>query len=60
MGRGKLDWLLFEQGDGNSRFCQLPRCLTPGEASAAVGKLDSSLPVEELVRLSLKALGRKG
>lgn len=33
---------------------------TPGEASAAVGKLDSSLPVEELVRLSLKALGRKG
>ena len=24
------------------------------------GKLDSSLPVEELVRLSLKALGRKG
>lgn len=33
---------------------------TPGEASAAVGKLDSALPVEELVRLALKAMARKG
>ena len=33
---------------------------TAGEASAAVGKLDSSLPVEELVRQSLKGLARRG
>lgn len=32
---------------------------TPGEASAAVGKLDSALPVETLVRQALKSLGRK-
>ena len=31
---------------------------TAGEASAAVGKLDSSLPVDQLVRQALKALGR--
>lgn len=31
---------------------------TIAEASAAVGKLDSSLPVEELVRLALKALAK--
>ncbi len=31
-----------------------------GEASAAVGKLDSSLPVEELVRQALKTLGKRG
>lgn len=31
-----------------------------GEASAAVGKLDSTLPVEELVRQALKALGKRG
>lgn len=30
------------------------------EASAAVGKLDSALPVNELVRLALKGLARKG
>lgn len=30
-----------------------------GEASQAVGRLDSSLPVETLVRQALKALGRK-
>ena len=29
-----------------------------GEASAAVGKLDSGLPVEVLVREALKTLGR--
>lgn len=33
---------------------------TSGEASAAVGKLDSSLPVETLVRESLKMLARRG
>ncbi len=32
---------------------------TPGEASAAVGRLDSSLPVETLVREALKSLGKK-
>ena len=32
---------------------------TPGEASAAVGKLDSSLPVETLVRDALKLLAKK-
>ena len=32
---------------------------TPSEASAAVGKLDSSLPVETLVRDALKMLARK-
>lgn len=32
---------------------------TPGEAAAAVGKLDSALPVETLVREALKGLGRK-
>ena len=31
-----------------------------GEASAAVGKLDSALPVETLVREALKALSRRG
>ena len=31
-----------------------------GEASAAVGKLDSSLPVETLVRQALKSLARQG
>lgn len=31
-----------------------------GEASQAVGRLDSSLPVETLVREALKALARKG
>ncbi len=31
-----------------------------GEASAAVGKLDSTLSVEELVRLALKELGKRG
>ena len=31
-----------------------------GEASAAVGKLDSTLPVEELVRQALKQLGKRG
>ena len=29
-----------------------------GEASAAVGKLDSALPVETLVREALKSLGK--
>ncbi len=33
---------------------------TAGEASAAVGKLDSSLPVETLVREALKMLARRG
>lgn len=33
---------------------------TPGEASAAVGKLDSALPVETLVRQALKSLAGKG
>ena len=33
---------------------------TAGEASAAVGKLDSSLPVETLVRDALKMLARRG
>lgn len=33
---------------------------TAGEASAAVGKLDSALPVETLVRDSLKMLARRG
>lgn len=33
---------------------------TPGEAAAAVGKLDSSLPVETLVREALKSLARRG
>ena len=33
---------------------------TAGEASAAVGKLDSSLSVETLVRESLKMLARRG
>ena len=32
---------------------------TPGEAAAAVGRLDSGLPVETLVREALKSLGRK-
>ncbi len=32
---------------------------TPGEASAAVGKLDSSLPVETLVRDALKLLAKQ-
>ena len=31
-----------------------------GEASAAVGKLDSALTVNELVRQALKSLARKG
>lgn len=31
-----------------------------GEAAAAVGKLDSSLSVEELVRGALKSLGKRG
>ena len=33
---------------------------TAGEASAAVGKLDSALPVEKLVRDALKMLARRG
>ncbi len=33
---------------------------TPGEAAAAVGKLDGSLPVETLVRDALKSLAKKG
>ncbi len=33
---------------------------TAGEASAAVGKLDSALPVETLVRDALKMLARRG
>lgn len=33
---------------------------TPGEASAAVSKLDSALPVEALVRDALKMLARRG
>lgn len=33
---------------------------TAGEASAAVGKLDSALPVETLVRDALKILARRG
>lgn len=33
---------------------------TAGEASAAVGKLDSALPVETLVREALKLLARRG
>ena len=33
---------------------------TAGEASAAVGKLDSSLPVESLVREALKTLAKRG
>lgn len=33
---------------------------TAGEASAAVGKLDSALPVEVLVREALKMLARRG
>ena len=33
---------------------------TAGEASAAVGKLDSVLPVETLVRDALKMLARRG
>ncbi len=33
---------------------------TAGEASAAVGKLDSALPVETLVREALKMLARRG
>ncbi len=33
---------------------------TAGEASAAVGKLDSTLPVETLVRDALKMLARRG
>lgn len=33
---------------------------TAGEASAAVGKLDSALPVETLVRDALKLLARRG
>lgn len=32
---------------------------TPSEAAAAVGKLDSSLPPEELIRLALKSFGPK-
>ena len=31
---------------------------TPGEAAAAVGRLDSGLPVETLVREALKSLGK--
>ena len=31
-----------------------------GEASAAVGRLDSTLPVEELVRQALKGLAKRG
>ena len=33
---------------------------TAGEASAAVGKLDSALPVETLVRDAVKMLARRG
>lgn len=33
---------------------------TAGEASAAVGKMDSALPVETLVREALKMLARRG
>lgn len=33
---------------------------TAGEASAAVGRLDSTLPVETLVREALKTLARRG
>lgn len=33
---------------------------TPGEASAAVGRLDGELPVETLVREALRNLARKG
>lgn len=33
---------------------------TAGEAAAAVGKLDSALPVETLVRQALRALARNG
>lgn len=33
--------------------------LRAGEASAAVGKLDSALPVETLVREALKLLARR-
>ena len=32
---------------------------TPSEAASVVGKLDSSLPVEELIRLSLRAMMKK-
>lgn len=31
---------------------------TPSEAAAAVGKLDSALPVEELIRLALKSFAK--
>lgn len=33
---------------------------TPGEASVAVGKLDSALPVETLVREALRMLAKRG
>ena len=33
---------------------------TPGEASAAVARLDSALPVETLVREALKSLAKRG
>ena len=32
---------------------------TPSEAAAAVGRLDSQLPAEELIRLALKSFGSK-
>ena len=32
---------------------------TPSEATAAVGRLDSQLPAEELIRLALKSFGSK-
>ena len=32
---------------------------TPAEAAAVVAQFDSALPTEELIRLSLKAMGSK-
>ena len=32
---------------------------SPSEAAAAVGKLDSQLPAEELIRLALKSFGSR-
>ena len=37
-----------------------PLGFSAGEANAAVGKLDSALPVETLVRQALKALANRG
>lgn len=64
-GSGDIDLPASVAVSASSNAAQAVEALTvlgftPGEASAAVGKLDSALPVEALVRDALKMLARRG